>query len=133
MMRFHHIGIACRDIEEEISHICRIHEVVKRTPVVFDKEQNAELALLTLADGTNLELVAGQPVETLLRKHITYYHLCFEVDDLASEIERLVAEKALLISPPKPAILFDNREVAFLRLSYGIIELLSQNQRQNAL
>jgi methylmalonyl-CoA/ethylmalonyl-CoA epimerase len=133
MMRFHHIGIACRDIEEEILHVYKIHEVVKRTPVVFDQEQNATLALLTLADGAQLELIAGQPVENLVRKHITYYHLCFEVADLPAEIERLLEQGALLISPPKPAVLFENREVAFLNVSYGIIELLSQNQRSDAL
>ncbi len=124
-MKFHHVGIACRNIEEEIINISRIHDVTKISPVVFDQEQNVELALLTLADGTNLELIAGKQVETFLKKNITYYHLCFEIDDINWEAERLVQEGALLISPPKPAILFNNREVAFLNVSYGIIELLS--------
>jgi methylmalonyl-CoA/ethylmalonyl-CoA epimerase len=124
-MKFHHIGVVCKNIDDEILNISRIHEVVKKSPVVFDPEQNAELVLLTLSDGTNIELVSGKQVEILLKKNITYYHLCFEVDDLHSEIERLINENALLISPPKPAVLFNNREVAFLNVSYGIIELLS--------
>jgi methylmalonyl-CoA/ethylmalonyl-CoA epimerase len=126
MMKFHHIGIACRNIGEEIQSISRIHEIVKTSPVVFDKEQDAELVLLTLADGTNIELVSGRQVETLLKKNITYYHVCFEVEDIYLEIERLQQENAILISPPKPALLFDNREVAFLNVSYGIIELLNR-------
>jgi methylmalonyl-CoA/ethylmalonyl-CoA epimerase len=124
-MKFHHIGVACKNIDEEIVNISRIHEIIKRSPVVFDKEQNAELALITLSDGTNIELISGKQVETLLKKNITYYHVCFEVDNINLEIERLVKESALLISAPKPAILFNNREVAFLNVSYGIIELLS--------
>jgi methylmalonyl-CoA/ethylmalonyl-CoA epimerase len=128
VMKFHHVGVACRNIGEEIDSISRIHTVIKKTPVVFDAEQNAELALLTLADGTNIELISGKQVETLLKKNISYYHLCFEVADIRSEIERLVNDHAVLISPPKPAILFDNREVAFLAVSYGIIELLSENK-----
>jgi len=124
-MKFHHIGIACRNIDDEIANISKINQVIKKSPVVFDVEQNAELALLTLADGTNLELISGKQVETLLKKNITYYHLCFEVDDIDTEIERLVTEGALLISAPKPAVLFNGRKVAFLNVSYGIIELLN--------
>jgi len=124
-MKFHHVGVACRNIDEEIVNISKIHQIIKKSLVVFDKEQNAELVLLTLSDGTNIELISGKPVETLLKKTITYYHLCYEVDDINLEIERLVNEHAFLISPPKPAILFDNRKVAFLNVSYGMIELLS--------
>jgi methylmalonyl-CoA/ethylmalonyl-CoA epimerase len=125
-MKFHHVGIACRDIEEEIQHISAIHEIVAKSPVVADEGQNAELVLLTLSDGTNLELISGKQVEGLLKKNITYYHLCFEVEDIRAEIDRLEKQNAKLLSPPKPAPLFDNREVAFLHVSYGIIELLSR-------
>ena len=128
MMRLHHIGVACRDIEDEIERISLVHEVVERTTVVIDPEQDARLAMLTLADGTRIELVAGPQVETLVKKNIGLYHLCFEVDDLEAEIGRIVAEGAKLIVPPKPAVLFDGRKVAFLYVAYGLIELLSQNQ-----
>ena len=124
-MKFHHIGVACRNMEEEIVSISKIHEVVHTLPVVFDEQQNAYLAMLTLVDGTRIELIAGPQVENLVKKNISYYHLCFEVDDLEQEIKRLTeSEDARLISPPKPAILFNNRPVAFLYVSYGLIELL---------
>jgi methylmalonyl-CoA/ethylmalonyl-CoA epimerase len=125
-MKLHHVGIACGNIEEETRRISAIHEIVEESPLVFDKEQNAQLVLLTLADGTRIELVAGQQVETLLKKKFTYYHLCFEVEDIRAEMERLLAAGAILLSPPKAALLFGNREVAFLQVSYGMIELLSQ-------
>jgi methylmalonyl-CoA/ethylmalonyl-CoA epimerase len=123
-MKFHHVGIACRDIQEEIRNISAIHQILAQTPVVVDERQQAELVLLTLSDGTNLELISGKQVEGLVKKNMTYYHLCFEVDDIHAEIDRLEKENAKLLSPPKPAPLFDNREVAFLHVSYGIIELL---------
>ena len=124
-MKFHHVGVACRNIDEEIANVSKIHQIIKKSPVVFDKEQNAELVLLTLSDGTNIELISGKPVETLLKKNITCYHLCFEVNDIGTEVDRLVKEGAFLISPPKPAVLFNNRLVAFLNVSYGMIELLN--------
>ena len=127
MMRLHHIGVACRDISGEIAAISRLHEVMECTGILFDKAQNADLALLTLKDGTRIELIGGPAVDTLLKRNITYYHLCFEVADIDSEIDRLTKEGAKLLSPPTPAVLFGGRKVAFLHVSYGIIELLSQN------
>jgi len=124
-MKFHHIGIACKNIDEEIANISKIHTITKQTEKFFDARQNAELVLLTLADGSNMELIAGKQVDTFVKKNITYYHICFEVDDILAEIDRLVAEGAFLVSPPKPAILFGNRLVAFLNVPYGLIELLN--------
>jgi methylmalonyl-CoA/ethylmalonyl-CoA epimerase len=127
-MQLHHIGVACRDIEEGIEQLTRVHDVVGRTPVVHDREQDALLVMLTLSDGTRIELVAGRQVDTLLKKNIGLYHLCFEVADIDAEIGRLVAGGARLIVPPKPAVLFDGRAVAFLYVDYGMIELLSKKQ-----
>jgi len=126
-MKFHHVGVACRNIEEEIEKISRIHSIATQTPILFDPLQDAQLCLLTLADGVNIELVSGKQVELFVKKGINYYHLCFEVDDLDAEVARLEEEGAHLISPPKPAILFNNRRVAFLRASYGIVELLASD------
>jgi methylmalonyl-CoA/ethylmalonyl-CoA epimerase len=128
MMRFHHIGVACRNIGEEIAQLSRVHDIVSQTSVVKDPEQEAQVVMLTLADGTQMELVAGPQVETLVKKHIGLYHLCFEVADIQSEIDRLVGEGARLVVPPKPAALFNGRTVAFLQVAYGLIELLSQKQ-----
>lgn len=125
-MRLHHIGVACRDIREEMDRLSILHEVIERTPVVRDPEQDAEVALLTLSDGTRIELVAGPQVETLVKRNIGLYHLCFEVADIGAEIGRLESEGARLLIPPKPAVLFGGRTVAFLYVDYGMIELLSQ-------
>jgi|SRR5579863_1019895 len=127
-MQLHHIGVACRDIEEGIKQLTLLHEVVARTPVIHDPEQDAQLVLLTLSDGTRIELVAGRQVEAILKKNIGLYHLCFEVADIDAEIGRLLAGGAKLLSPPKPAVLFDGRAIAFLYADCGMIELLSKNQ-----
>jgi methylmalonyl-CoA/ethylmalonyl-CoA epimerase len=127
-MRFHHIGIACRNIIEEIAEIAKIHRILDQSPVVFDQEQNAELCLLTIDEGLKMELISGKQVESILKKRISYYHLCYEVDDFGAELDRLEKDGAILITPPKLAILFNNRKVAFLMVSYGIIEILSSRK-----
>ncbi|WP_214073850.1 VOC family protein [Mucilaginibacter sp. dw_454] len=124
-MQLHHIGIACKDIGLELAHIHNLHQVSTVEGPVFDAEQNATLALVTLTDGTNLELISGNPVQNLLKRQISYYHICFETDDINNQINQLLAGGAVLVSAPKPAILFKGRQVAFLQASYGLIELLA--------
>lgn len=125
-MKFHHVGVACKDIQAELQNIRKLHKIIEETPVVFDENQQAELCMITVEDGLNIELVSGAPVENLLKKRISYYHICYEVDDINQSIESLIGNGGMLISPPKDAILFNNRKVAFLMLSYGIVELLNK-------
>ncbi|CEJ68296.1 hypothetical protein BN1195_00578 [Chryseobacterium oranimense G311] len=125
-MKFHHVGVACKDIQAELLSIRKLHKIIEETPVVFDENQQAELCMITVEDGLNIELVSGTPVENLLKKRISYYHICYEVDDIDQSIENLTENGGMLISPPKEAILFNNRKVAFLMLSYGIVELLNK-------
>jgi methylmalonyl-CoA/ethylmalonyl-CoA epimerase len=125
-MKFHHVGVACKDIQAELQSIRKLHKIIEETPVVFDENQKAELCMITVEDGLNIELVSGAPVENLLKKRISYYHICYEVDDIDQSIETLIENGGMLISPPKEAILFNNRKVAFLMLSYGIVELLNK-------
>jgi methylmalonyl-CoA/ethylmalonyl-CoA epimerase len=126
-MKFHHVGVACKDIQAELQNIRTLHKIIEETPVVFDVNQQAELCMVTVEDGLNIELVSGKPVENLLKKRISYYHICYEVEDIEKTIEHLTQNGGMLSSPPKEAILFNNRKVAFLMLSYGIVELLNSN------
>ncbi len=126
-MTFHHIGVACSNIREELEKIRKLHTIIEETDIIFDENQQAELCMVTIEDGVRIEFVAGKPVENLLKKRISYYHICYEVDDIHTSIESLTENGGILISPPKEAILFNNRKVAFLMLSYGIVELLNGN------
>lgn len=123
-MKFHHVGVACADIAQEIESISKIHNVINVSPIVNDLQQNAQLCMLTTAEGVLIELISGDQVANLIKKRITFYHLCFETDDIDAEITRLQDLGAFLVSEPKPAILFGYNKVAFLLVSYGLIELV---------
>jgi methylmalonyl-CoA/ethylmalonyl-CoA epimerase len=88
-MKFHHVGVACHNIKEEIESISKIHEVTEISPIVYDTEQKAELCMITTLEGVLIELISGEQVANLLKKRITYYHLCFETEDIFEEITRL--------------------------------------------
>ena len=126
-MKFHHIGVACRDIVKEIENISQIHKVIEVSPIVFDEEQNAKLCMVKTSEGIVIELISGEQVANIIKKGITFYHLCFETDDINAEIIRLQNLGAFLVAEPKSAILFGNKQVAFLQVSYGLIELVQLN------
>jgi len=125
-MKFHHIGIACIDISKTAQFIHSSFNIVKKTEIIFDTYQNVDLCLLTDEYGTNIELVSGQVVKNFVKKNQNLYHTCWEVLNLKKTIEHFCSNGAIIISEPKPAILFGNRKVAFLHTSIGIVELLEQ-------
>ena len=73
-MKLHHVGVCSKNIEKSIKDIKKIHNIVEQTDIIFDPLQNAELCMITIEDGTKIELISGKVVENLIRKKIDYYH-----------------------------------------------------------
>lgn len=122
-MKFHHIGIATKDLEKSLAFVQENFDVKSYTPTIYDPLQDASLIMVETKD-LNIELVSGKVVEKFVAKNISYYHSCYEVENLEEAIEGFT--QSILISPPKPAILFNNRRVAFLHTPLGLVELLEQ-------
>ena len=82
--------------------------------------------MLTLEDGTKLELVSGKVVEKIVKKRQFLYHTCYETENIEEEIEKLKKLDSFLVSEPKEAILFHNKKVAFLMTNIGLVELVEE-------
>ena len=123
-MKFHHIGIATNDIDLMLSKMKNFFEIKEISNTVYDPLQDANLCMLTLNDGTKIELISGHIVENLLKKRQFLYHTCYVVGDLKKAIDELENDGAFLVSSPKEAILFYGKKVAFLMWDLGLIELL---------
>lgn len=126
-MRLHHIGIAAGDMEHTISCLEEMFEVKKKSPITWDENQKAKLCMLELLDGSRMELVAGEAVKNIVKKR-KLYHVCYETRNLDASIKQLEQLGALLIVPPKEAVLFENRRVAFLQTEIGMVELLEEGR-----
>jgi methylmalonyl-CoA/ethylmalonyl-CoA epimerase len=120
----HHIGIACRDLMAVRDWVHDIFSVTLDSGVVHDPLQDADLCLLSIENDFALELVSGRVVEGMLRRRSSYYHLCYEVDEITETISSLQTGGCRLISGPVPAVLFGGRPVAFLLSPLGLLELL---------
>ncbi len=125
-MKFHHIGIATENIEKTIQELKQLFNIKNISETVYDKNQDANLCMLTLEDGTKLELVSGKVVEKIVKKRQFLYHTCYETEDINKEIEKLQKLDSFLVSEPKEAILFKNKKVAFLMTNIGLMELVEQ-------
>ena len=124
-MKFHHIGIATKNIEKTLEWVSEHFQIINISDKVYDANQDAHVQMIETID-VNIELVSGNIVEKLIKKNITYYHICYEVDNLQEAMASF--KKSIVISNPTKAILFDNRKVAFLFTPIGIVELLEMRR-----
>lgn len=125
-LRFHHIGVACQDISKVKAWIKQTHPIIHEGESVFDPLQNATLVLLRLEDSLTIELISGDPVKDILKRGMSFYHVCYTVANMEKAVEDFREKGAIIFSAPKKAILFDNKKVAFLGTPMGIIELLEE-------
>ena len=127
-MKFHHLGIACQDIEATSTHYLPLGYICSE--IIEDPLQNVRIAFLTHSSMPMLELLSpvneNSPVVEILRKNgTTPYHICYEVNEMEATIKQLRKKRYLIVSKPKKAVAIDGRKVAFLYNSeVGLIELL---------
>ena len=112
----HHVGVAVADLDEAVATWGRLFgaEVEVRETVA---DQGVETALLRVGDG-RIELLASLEADTPVGKFLDrrgpgMHHVAFEVDDVATELERLAAGGAELIDE-QPRLGLEGREVAFI-------------------
>ena len=123
-MKFHHIGIATKNLKTSLEFVKNNFDVISVTEDIFDEQQDAILQMITTKD-LNIELVSGNVVDKMIQSKISYYHICYEVENIDEAIQKFSG--AILVSSPKPAILFNNRLVAFLMTPLGLVELLNEH------
>ncbi len=131
MLTFHHIGIACRDIEKTKAFY--LQQGYTATPTVDDPLQHVRISFLNKEGAPRLELLEPldeqNPVaRTLATAGVTPYHMCYEVRDLESAIAELRTQRFLLVNGPVPACALENRRIAFMfQKNTGLIELVESH------
>ena len=126
LIKFHHIGIATENIESTIKYLKEIMSIKNISEKVYDRNQDANLCMLTLEDGTKIELISGKIVEKIVKKRQFLYHTCYETENITEEIEKLKKLGGFIVSEPKEAILFNEKKVAFLMTDLGLMELVEK-------
>ena len=127
---FHHIGIACYNIEETSQFF--IQTGYSLSPAIYDSIQNVNIAFLSKKGNPLIELISPHdetsPVNKNLQKNgVSPYHICYETENLEETIAELKKLKFLLVSRPAAAVAMEKRRVCFLfSKNAGLIELVEK-------
>lgn len=125
---FHHVGLACEDIEKTRESLaCLFPDVISSSEIIHDEGLQAYVQLVKLDNGSFFEFVSGDIVKSFIKKNVFQYHCCFEVDLLDHLTKNTCFTEFLAITPAKPAKLFDGRRVQFFHTPIGIVEMLERN------
>jgi len=131
-MKFHHFGLAVFKFEPAVGFFKSLGYHCSQP--LIDPLQNVELVLCTSDIQPWVELIRPvnekSPVQNFLKKNQEMiYHCCYSVKLIDNKTVKnyFPGMKTLNISPPKPAILFENCRVAFYYVKgLGLIELLEK-------
>lgn len=136
-MTFHHIGIACYDIEESSQFY--LSQGYTKSETVYDPIQNVYICFcenLMVGGGTCVELISPKddtsPVcKNLQRNGVSPYHICYETENLEEAISELKKQKFIIVSKPSPAVAFGGKRVCFLfSKTVGLVELVEKEVQQ---
>lgn len=129
---FHHMGLLTD--EPELAALRMQQAGYRLGPQVFDPLQLASLRMCEgPADSASIELVTPHANNTSLRRLLErrgdyMYHICFAVSTFTAGLAQLslgTDDRIVVLSEPKPALLFDNSLVAFYVVpGLGLVELL---------
>jgi methylmalonyl-CoA/ethylmalonyl-CoA epimerase len=131
----HHLGCVVPSIANVADAFAASISASWDSQIIHDPLQRVRVAFFKPADPRNpvYELVepAGDdsPVGKFLKKAGGgLHHVCYEVDDLEACLEKARAVAFALVSPPKPAVAFGGRRIAWIcSKNRLLIELLERD------
>ncbi|MCZ1264744.1 VOC family protein [Paenibacillus tundrae] len=102
-MKFHHIGMAVKNIEEYYEDHLKLFGFKEITATQVLDAQNVRVAYAINADGVKIELIEAlvedsPSINVLKRKHGGLYHLGFTPKDFMQDIELLKNKRFRVVS-----------------------------------
>ena len=135
-LSFHHLGLATKRFESATIFLKGLQYHIPK--LVYDKEQNVNLALCTHAKQPDIELICEPDnsrhhplVGILENRDSMLYHTCYFSNNPDESILKMKDDglRLSIISKPKPAILFSNRLVSFYYVrGFGLLEVIDTNE-----
>ena len=117
-MKLHHIGIAVKNIQESLGELTKFLNFESTTVPTLVGSQKVNVCFLK-TNNVYIELIEPaeeySPISEFIAKGGGFHHICFEINDIHKEVEKMVKNGARLVV--KPVKGFDDRLIAFLLLN----------------
>ena len=117
-MKLHHIGLVVQNINESLGEIANFLSFESISLPTIIGSQKVNICFLK-TNNVYIELIEpteeNSPITNFAKEGGGFHHLCFEVDDIQQEIDRMVKNGAHLVVAPVKG--FEDRLLAFLMLN----------------
>lgn len=135
----HHLGFVVASISTVAAEFATSMSASWDGEVIHDPIQRVRVAFFLPVDSRNpvFELVEPaserSPVSNFLNKRVGLHHVCYEVDDLESALQRAQRSGWAIASPPTPAVAFNGRRIAWVCSKTRLLmELLEREPKVGA-
>lgn len=131
---FHHIGVACRNLDAEQKIFGLLGYVVEGGD--FEDPIQGVRGRFLNGGGPRIELLtaltpdSNNVLKDWLGRGAKMYHLAYMVDNIGKVTSHLVASGAKVIVPPVPAVAFQNSNISFLMLRNMLLIELIEGEKQ---
>ena len=116
--QLHHIGLVVQNINESLGEIANFLSFESTSLPTIIGSQKVNICFLK-TNNVYIELIEpteeNSPITNFAKEGGGFHHLCFEVDDIQQEIDRMVKNGAHLVVAPVKG--FEDRLLAFLMLN----------------
>ena len=116
-MKLHHIGIVVENIQKSLGEITRYLDFESTTMPSLVGSQKVNICFLK-TNNVFLELIEpteeNSPITNFSKKGGGFHHLCFEVDDIHLELEKMKKNGAHIVVDVVKG--FEERLIAFVML-----------------
>ena len=117
-LKLHHIGIVVQNINESLKEISNFLSFESTSLPTLVGSQKVNICFLK-TNSVYIELIEptdpDSPITNFVKEGGGFHHLCFEVDDIQQEIDKMVKKGARLVVAPVKG--FEDRVIAFLMLN----------------
>jgi len=117
-LKLHHIGIVVQNINESLGEISNFLSFESTSLPTLVGSQKVNICFLK-TNSVYIELIEpadpDSPIISFVKEGGGFHHLCFEVDDIQQEIDKMVKKGARLVVAPVKG--FEDRLIAFLMLN----------------
>jgi methylmalonyl-CoA/ethylmalonyl-CoA epimerase len=117
-MKLHHIGIVVKNIQESLGELTEFLDFKEATVPIEIKSQKVNVCFLKTSD-VYIELIEPienrSPVKKFSELGGGFHHLCFEVENIFEEVEKMKKNGARVIVEPTNG--FEDRLIAFVLLN----------------